>query len=160
MLTTTSSTTPVRPTRPATVRVAEYDQLAHMASGGKLLLRVVIGVLILFHGIAKLKGGLGPVEGLLTKAGLPEQLAYLCYLGEIVAPVLMIVGVWTRLAALVVVINMATAVALAHVPQLLTLNQEGGWALELQAMYLFGALSVMLLGAGKFSAGGALGRWN
>ncbi len=153
-----NTTTVVRTER--VPRTGEYEQLAHMASAGKLLLRVVIGALILFHGVSKIKNGLGPIPGLLTQHGLPAELAYLCYAGEVVAPLMLIVGVWTRLAALIVVVNMATAVALVHMPQILTVNEQGGWALELQAMYLFGALAVMLLGAGRYSAGGALGRWN
>ena len=144
----------------AVIRQREFQYFAEMASSGKLLLRVLIGALVLLHGIAKLKTGVGPVMGMLAQQGLPPELAYFVYVGEVVAPVLMIVGIWTRPAALLVAINMIVAVALAHVSQLLQLNDQGGWAVELQAMYLFGALAVMLLGAGRYSAGGALGRWN
>ena len=144
----------------AVIRQREFQSFAQMASSGKLLLRVLIGALVLLHGIAKLKSGVGPVMGMLTQQGLPGELAYFVYVGEVVAPVMLIVGIWTRLAALIVAVNMTVAVALAHVPQLLQLNDQGGWALELQAMFLFGALSVMMLGAGRYSAGGALGRWN
>ena len=144
----------------AASRPHEYEQLAQMASGGKLLLRVLLGALILFHGIAKVKSGVGPIMGMLGQHGLPPELAYLCYIGEVVAPLMLIIGIWTRPAALVVAINMAVALSLAHTQQILTLNDQGGWAIELQAMYLFTALAVMLLGAGRISAGGALGRWN
>lgn len=144
----------------AVIRQREFQYFAEMASSGKLLLRVLIGALVLLHGIAKLKTGVGPVMGMLAQQGLPPELAYFVYVGEVVAPVMMIVGIWARPAALLVALNMIVAVALAHVPQLLQLNDQGGWAVELQAMYLFGALAVMLLGAGRYSAGGALGRWN
>jgi putative oxidoreductase len=40
------------------------------------------------------------------------------------------------------------------------LNETGGWALELQGMYLGAAVAVALLGAGRFSLGGATGRFN
>jgi putative oxidoreductase len=40
------------------------------------------------------------------------------------------------------------------------LNKQGGWALELQGMFLFGALAVAFLGAGRFSVGGTGGRYN
>ena len=153
------STTTIRRTE-TVPRAGEFEQLAHMASGGKLLLRVLIGALMLFHGVAKIRNGLGPIPGMLSQHGLPPEIAYLCYIGEVIAPLMLIAGIWTRLAALVVAINMATAIALAHMQQILTLNDQGGWAIELQAMYLFGALAVMLLGAGRLSAGGALGRWN
>ncbi|MBW8893051.1 MAG: DoxX family protein [Burkholderiales bacterium] len=138
----------------------EFEHLSQMASSGKLLLRVVLGLLILLHGIAKMKSGVGPVMTMLTQHGLPGALAYLVYIGEVVAPLLLIVGIWTRVAAVVIAVNMLVAVGIAHMPQLLKLGEQGGYALELQAMYLFGALAVMLLGAGRYSAGGAMGRWN
>ena len=98
--------------------------------------------------------------GLLAKANLPEGLAYGVYVGEIVAPVLLIIGVWTRLAAVVIVINMLFAVALVGMPQLFKLNQYGGYALELDAMYLFTAVALALTGAGRFSVGGRYGPLN
>lgn len=138
----------------------QYETLAQMAHSGKLLLRVLIGALLLFHGVAKLKTGVDPVMAMLAQQGLPGELAYLAYVGELLAPVLLIVGLWTRLAALIVAANMIVAVALAHMPDLMKLDAHGGWALELQAFYLFGALAVALLGAGRYSAGGNFGRWN
>ena len=43
----------------------------YTADAAKLLLRVVLGVLMLLHGISKIKGGLGPIFGAVDKAGLP-----------------------------------------------------------------------------------------
>jgi putative oxidoreductase len=127
---------------------------------GRLVLRVTLGILILFHGVAKLQGGLDVVTGMVAKTGLPPQVAYLVLFGEVVAPVLLIVGAWTRLAALLVVVNMIVAVLLVHTSQLFTMSKSGGYGLELQAMYLFTALAVALLGAGAFSLGGTRGRFN
>lgn len=127
---------------------------------GKLLLRVVLAALLLFHGVSKLIGGIGFVAGMLDKAGLPGALGYLVYVGEVVAPLLILVGLYTRAAALVVAVNMVVALLLVHTSQFFTLSDTGGWALELQGMYLGGALAVALLGAGRFSLGGAGGRFN
>jgi len=49
---------------------------------------------------------------LVVKARLPASVAYLVYIGEVVAPVVMIVGVWTRAAGVVIAINMVVAVML------------------------------------------------
>ena len=76
---------------------------------GKLVLRLTVGILILLHGIAKLSTGVGGIAGMLAGHGLPQQLAYGVYIGEIVAPVLLIVGFYTRPAAWIVVINMLVA---------------------------------------------------
>ncbi|HET6545676.1 MAG TPA: DoxX family protein [Rhodanobacteraceae bacterium] len=127
---------------------------------GKLVLRVVLGVLILFHGVAKLLHGPGDVAGAVTGAGLPSVLAYGVYIGEVVAPVLLIIGLWTRVGALIVMINMLVAIALVHLGQIFTLNETGGWSLELQGMFLGTAVAIALLGAGRYSAGGAGGKWN
>jgi putative oxidoreductase len=127
---------------------------------GKLLLRAVLAILLLFHGFSKLAGGIGFITGMLEKAGLPGALGYLVYIGEVVAPLLILVGLYTRPAALVVAINMIVALLLVHTKQFFTLNEQGGWALELQGMYLAGALAVALLGAGRYSLGGSAGRFN
>jgi len=126
----------------------------------KLILRVTLGVLILLHGIAKIKGGPGFILDVVGKAGLPSFIAYLVYIGEVVAPVLLIIGLFTRVAALIIAVNMIFALALVHASQLFMLNQQGGWQLELQGMYLFTAVAIALMGAGRLSVGGAGGRWN
>jgi putative oxidoreductase len=127
---------------------------------GKAILRIVLGVLILLHGISKLMAGPGVVMQVVAQAGLPAALAYGVYIGEVVAPILLIIGLWTRLAALIVAINMLFAFALVHAKQLGEMAPTGGWALELQAMYLAAALAVALLGAGRMSVGGIDGKWN
>ena len=147
---TPAGRSPVRSVHSATTA----DDLA------RLLLRVGLGLLVLLHGIAKIVGGPAAIIGLSSRAGLPPAFAYLVYVGEVAAPLLLIVGAWTRPAALVVAINMLVAIALAHSGQLFDLGKSGGWALELQGMYLLVALAVALLGAGRYSAGGSDGRWN
>ncbi|MCO4892321.1 DoxX family protein [Cupriavidus sp. WGtm5] len=129
---------------------------------GKALLRIVLGGLILMHGIAKVTGasGIGFVSKVVADAGLPAWVAYGVYLGEIVAPILLIIGLWSRLAALVVALNMLFAIGLVHTKELGMLSNTGGWALELQGMYLGAALAVVLLGAGRLSVGGINGKLN
>lgn len=131
-----------------------------MQDGGKLLLRLLLGGIILLHGIAKLAHGADFILGMVETHGLPRMLGYLVYVGEVLAPALLIIGLWTRLAALVVAINMVVALYLVHVNQLFALNQSGGWAIELQAMFLFTALAIAMLGAGRYSVGGPGGRYN
>jgi len=127
---------------------------------GKLVLRLAVGLLILLHGIAKLSTGVDGIAGMLASQGWPTALAWLVYVGEIVAPVLMIVGFYTRPAAWIIVVNMLVAIALVHAKDIASLGKNGGWALELQGMFLFAALAVAFLGAGRFSAGGTSGKYN
>ncbi|HSQ82442.1 MAG TPA: DoxX family protein [Casimicrobiaceae bacterium] len=129
---------------------------------GKLVLRLTLGVLLLFHGYAKLTGSFGFIEGVVGKAGLPHFVAYLVFLGEVVGPVLVILGLWTRIGGLLIMINMLFAIflVLVHRPGLFSLAQGGGWSQELSAFFLLSGLAVSLLGAGRYSVGGSAGRWN
>ena len=118
-------------------------------SGGKLILRLALGVLILLHGIAKVRSGLGGITGMVTHMGWPAFLAYGVYVGEIVAPLMVIVGWFARIGAALIAVNMLFAFTLAHRSQLTDLSGTGGWALELQGMYLFAAIALTLMGPGR-----------
>ena len=118
---------------------------------GKLVLRVTLGALLLLHGIAKITKGVSGIEGMVQSAGLPAFVAYGVYVGELLAPVMLILGLYARAAAATVLVNMVVAVYLVHQGDLLKLTAQGGWALELQAFYFFTALAVLLFGPGRFS---------
>ena len=122
---------------------------------GRLLLRVVLGALVLLHGIAKLRGGMGGIVGMVEAHGMPGFIGYGVLVGEVIGPLMLIAGFHARIGALFVAINMLFAFALVHMGDLAHLNpQTGGWALELQGMYLFSAIAVALLGPGGYSANG------
>lgn len=118
---------------------------------GKLLLRLMVGGLMLFHGIAKINGGIDFIITKVTQEGFPEFLAYGVYIGEVVAPLLIILGLKTRFASFIVVLTMAFAIYLVHANDLFEITKTGAWAIELQMMYLLSALALMFLGAGKLS---------
>lgn len=127
---------------------------------GKLVLRLGIGLMLLPHGLAKIDGSLGFIGGSLVSQGLPSFLAYGVYIGELLAPILIVLGLYTRAAGILVVINMLFVFGLVHMDQLFSLGRSGGWALELQGLFLLGGLAITLLGAGSHSLGGRNGRWN
>lgn len=120
---------------------------------GRLLLRLTLGVLLLFHGVHKVLGGLDGVEQMLAGAGLPDAFAYGAYIGEVVGPILIILGVFTRIGALIIALNMIAAVAIAKTSVLFAIGPEGGYALELEAFYFLTALAVAMLGAGRYALG-------
>ena len=127
---------------------------------GKLIGRLSVSVLLLFHGVHKLLNGIEPIKQLVTSHHLPEALAYGAYVGELVAPILVLIGLFARLGGGLIVINMVVAIYLAHAGVLLALNAQGGYAQELEVFYLVGGLCVVLMGAGRFSVGGADGPLN
>lgn len=127
---------------------------------GKLILRLCVGGLMLFHGVHKLIHGFGFIISKLKAAGLPELLVAGVPIGEVVAPLLIILGLYTRPAALVQAFLMGMAVWLVHMGQIASLDSHGGYALELQAFYFFGAIAVALLGAGRYSVAKGSSKWN
>ncbi len=125
-----------------------------------LILRLTLGILTLLHGVSKLPTPPGYLVDMLAKANLPGALAWGVYVGEILGPLLIIIGVWTRLGALFIVLNMLVALVLVHSGDLFHLNKQGGYALELQAFFLFTAVALMFSGAGRYSVGGRYGPMN
>jgi putative oxidoreductase len=127
---------------------------------GKAVLRVSLSLLLLLHGVDKLVHGLGPVLDIVVARGLPGFLAYGVLLGEVIAPLFVLFGYRARIAALVIVVNMGTAIYLAHASELFHLGEHGGWAVELAGLYLSGALAVAFLGAGRYSISRGRTRWD
>lgn len=120
---------------------------------GKLIVRLSVGILILFHGINKVlhPGSFDWLGQTLSGVGLPTFIAYGVLLGEVVGPLMAIVGWQARIGGLLMAGNMLVAVALVHLPQFWSLNDQGGWTLELQGMFFFGGLAVMFLGSGRMA---------
>jgi putative oxidoreductase len=118
---------------------------------GKLVLRLSLSLLMLLHAISKLRYGVTPIEEMLAAWGLPAFIAKGVFLGELVAPLLMIIGSFTRPAAAVYALTMAAAIALAHPEGVLALNGYGGWEVELPGLYGLGGLALALMGPGRLS---------
>jgi putative oxidoreductase len=120
-------------------------------NAGKLVLRLTLGILLLMHGFAKLTSGVSGISGMLTGIGLPAAFAYGAYIGEVLAPLLVVIGFYARIGALIIVLNMLLAIGLAHMNDLFSLGRGGGWAIELQAFFLFTAVAVALIGPGRYA---------
>ena len=118
---------------------------------GKLILRWTVGGVLLFHGVHKLQHGVAWMEPLLAGVGLPAFVSYGAYVGEVLAPLLLVVGWQVRLAALTVAANMGMAILLALRGRIFSLKESGGgWAIELEMLLLLGALAIFFLGSGRY----------
>ena len=122
-----------------------------MEDVGKLILRLTLGILMLLHGVFKLKSGISFLEPMVTGLGLPAWAAYGVYLGEVLGPIMVILGLFGRTGAFLIFVNMVFAVILVHRPELLTLGKQGGWALELQGMFMLTALALVFMTPGRFA---------
>jgi doxX family protein len=106
--------------------------------------------MLLLHGIFKVANGFSGLKGMLAGMGMPKFFAYGALVGEVVAPVLLIIGLLTRPAAAVVAFNMLVAVAMAHSAAIFSLTPMGGWAIELPMLFFFPAVALIFTGGGKY----------
>ena len=113
---------------------------------GLLILRVFIGGALLTHGWGKMFGGLeGFTQGVAGMGiPLPQVSAFLAAFAESFGAILLAVGLLTRPAAFLIVVNMAVAVFVAHKGAAFAV-QEAAW------LYLVPALFFLLKGAGRWS---------
>ena len=118
---------------------------------GKLLLRLLVGMMIMFHGIDKLIDGIAGVKSLVVSAGLPEFFAYGVYIGEIIVPIFIILGLYARMASVVLALNMAMAIFLAYGTSLFDLGKHGAPAAELPLIYLVLSIVIFLIGSGRYA---------
>ena len=127
---------------------------------GRLVLRLSVGGLLLLHGIAKLKKGVAPIADQFVARGLPAVLANAVFLGEVLGPALVIVGIASRVGGALIAATMIVAVWLMHAGDLTRLGRSGGWSLELQALFFVGGVCIMLLGSGRYGATRGRGSWD
>jgi len=118
---------------------------------GKLILRLVLGFCMLLHGISKITGGIDGIVASVQGHGLPGFVAYGAYIGEVIGPLMVLAGFHARLGAVLIAVNMFVALALVHMGDIFRIGEHGEWAIELQAMFLFGAIAIALLGPGRYS---------
>lgn len=117
----------------------------------KLILRLSVGIMMLFHGVSKIMNGIGGVKHLTVNAGLPEFFAYGVYVGEVVVPILILLGLYARVASLVLAFNMLVAIFLAYGGSLFVLGEQGAPLFELPFLFLTMSIVIFLLGSGKYA---------
>ncbi|PVX32061.1 putative oxidoreductase [Pasteurella langaaensis DSM 22999] len=131
--------------------INRFNQIVDAPELAKLILRLAFAGMFMLHGIHKLIGGVDFVAGKFIELGLPGFLAHAAYLGEIIAPILIILGIFTRLSAFVSLISCAVIVVLMHSHDFFTLTKVGAWSVEAIATFFTGFLAIMLLGSGKYA---------
>ena len=117
---------------------------------GATITRLSLGVILLAHGLLKIfvftiPGTVGFFESL----GLPATVAYLTIFGEIAGGAALIIGIYTRLTALLSVPILLGA-TWAHAGNgWMFSNQGGGW--EFPALLVVMAIAVAVQGSGSFA---------
>lgn len=89
-----------------------------------MALRLTFGGLMLFHGVAKIQHGVGWIADALQQQGLPAFIAYGVYV-EITAPILIVLGLFTRPAALVYALTLVVAFLMVGTGKVFTVTDVG-----------------------------------
>jgi putative oxidoreductase len=116
---------------------------------GLLIIRVTLGGIIFFHGFHKLTHSLDEQIGDLVSGGLPGQLIYFVYVSEVLAPVLIVLGVLTRLSSLSII---ATMIVIFYVlPFPVGLDAHGALTIESQLFFLLLPIALFFTGPGRYT---------
>jgi len=119
---------------------------------GKLLLRIGIGSLLLLHGIHKMLHGFGGIKTILVKNGFSEFWWVGSFVGEIVAPICILLGLFTRISALLVVVLMIFSIYLGYGNAAFGLNpRTGALTTEVNFLFMLSSLALYFLGGGRYS---------
>ena len=123
---------------------------------GLLVLRVGIGIMFIFHGLPKLMGGPEGWEGL-AQYGLPllpEGLISIIFglfavIAELGGGVLLVLGMYTRIACLALIATMAVAMTthLGEVTGIGNFAKTLGWTIELIVVFT----ALLFTGPGRFA---------
>jgi putative oxidoreductase len=135
--------------------------LTSHAPAAVLLIRLLVGAVFVSEGIQKF---LFPVDlgvGRFTKIGIPSPGVLAPFVGvvEIVGGLLLLLGLFTRLAAVALIVDMCVAIATTKIP---ILHKDGIWKMAHEARtdwsMLIGSLFLLLVGAGVWSLDALLTR--
>ena len=118
-----------------------------------LILRLWVGAMFIWHGYGKLFGGMEQFSGWLGQLGvpLPVLFGYLAALSEFVGGILLILGLFYRIAAFFILIVMIVALTTAHVGDPLSKTEK-------PLTFAVTMISFILFGAGKYSLDAVLFR--
>ncbi len=117
-----------------------------------LLLRIVIGVLMLKHGYDKLVDFNGTASQMMNLFGIGQKATTaLVIFAEFFCSILIILGLFTRLACIPLIITMAVALFVAH-------NGDFFGKGQAATLYLVGYVVLLLVGAGKVSVDSMIGK--
>src|SRR5215210_4432780 len=143
------------------MRTLSLSPVARLAGLAPLVVRVIVGVIMFAHGLQKLtQMGPGNFGGqMLAGLGvpLPELMGYVVTFVELVGGILLIVGLFSRIAALSLTIDLVVAILLVKLNVGLIAPQGSGAGAELDLALIAGLLVVLLAGPGKLSVDHTLG---
>lgn len=121
-----------------------------------LILRVMVGVVFIYHGYPKLFGGIEEFAGNLEKMNVPMPMvsAYLAAIAEFVGGAFVLVGALTRLWCIPLIVTMIVAIITVHGGSFDIRNDPPG--MEYNLVLIAMLASILLTGPGRLSVSGLI----
>lgn len=135
------------------------------------ILRLILGVVFFAHGAQKALGMFGGygwtgTMGYFTSLGIPSVLGALAILAEFLGGISLILGLFGRIGAAGILVNMVSAIFIVHTPNGLFMNwglavaaggkMAVGEGYEFHLLAIAIALAIIIRGSGAFSVDRAL----
>ena len=116
---------------------------------GVLIVRVALGGIIFFHGFHKITHGIADQFQILANNGIPGVFIYFVYISEVLAPVLIVLGILTRLSSLSIFVTMI--VVFYALPFPIGLDEHGAMNIESQLYFLLLSVALFFTGPGRYT---------
>ena len=141
------------------MRTLSLSPMNRLAEFAPLIVRIVAGIIMAAHGFQKLQAGPGNFGGFLAQLGvpLPTLMGYVVTLVELLGGILLIVGLFSRLAALLLTIDLVAAIVLVKVNVGLIAPPQQVAGAELDLSLIAGFLVILFAGPGSVSLDRTLG---
>jgi putative oxidoreductase len=115
---------------------------------GLLIVRIALGGIIFFHGFHKITHGVADQFQLLASNGIPGIFIYFVYVSEVLAPVLIVLGILTRLSNLTIIVTMI--VVFYALPFPIGMDEHGAMNIESQLYFLLLSVALFFTGPGRY----------
>jgi len=115
---------------------------------GLLIVRIALGGIIFFHGFNKIVHGIADQWAILEDHGIPGVFIYFVYVSEVIAPILVVLGILTRYANLTIIVTMI--VIFYALPYPIGLDEHGAMNIESQLYFLLLSVALFFTGPGRY----------
>jgi len=116
---------------------------------GLLIVRIALGGIIFFHGFHKITHGIADQFQILANNGIPGVFIYFVYVSEVLAPVLIVLGIFTRLSSLSIFVTMI--VIFYALPFPIGMDEHGAMNIESQLYFLLLSVALFFTGPGRYA---------
>ncbi|KAA2282163.1 DoxX family protein [Candidatus Nitrosocosmicus agrestis] len=121
-------------------------QIEKISAFSPLPIRIMAGVAFILHGMPKFNDLLG-TQGFFASVGIPADLALLIGLLEVIGGILLIVGLVTRVVAILFAVEMMCAILIVKAGN--SFMGQGGFEVDLLLMSI--SISLAISGPGRLS---------